>query len=318
MWVLPRDRHIIGGVVVVDFYVVEGATAHVNVDLRVVEEDLDDIASAPLCSNDEGRDLFEELHYRVRDRPSVLPDVDIVRVCALHLQHLAHLHNVVVCCVVQDLRHGTHGVVGARGDRHLGVSRDRSPFLHRYRPEGLDEPSVLLVSHLGDDVGEVSDIVVPCLLEVPHGPLDESLALLLIQEGPFDDQAIQGICHHLLGSGHPQRLIKVGARHVSYNHLHPLPRLRLQANDDKEHHPIHLPDEHARVVNLQERALRDELMVVEKQLIAGELTVGIVRRGGNYERRAIHLAIYRRALRERACRLWPLVCLNLSTALVGH
>mmetsp|Transcript_16954 Transcript_16954/g.49651 ORF Transcript_16954/g.49651 Transcript_16954/m.49651 type:complete len:357 (-) Transcript_16954:1850-2920(-) len=65
MGVLLRYCHIVCGVVVVDFHVIERTTAKVHIQLRVVEEHFDDFTGTMLRSHHQRRDLLKKLEPRV-------------------------------------------------------------------------------------------------------------------------------------------------------------------------------------------------------------------------------------------------------------
>mmetsp|Transcript_99382 Transcript_99382/g.212906 ORF Transcript_99382/g.212906 Transcript_99382/m.212906 type:complete len:224 (-) Transcript_99382:497-1168(-) len=61
--VLLRYCHIVGCVIVVDLHVIERATTEVHVDLRMVEEHLDDLTRAALRSNNQRGDLLVKFDH---------------------------------------------------------------------------------------------------------------------------------------------------------------------------------------------------------------------------------------------------------------
>mmetsp|Transcript_48677 Transcript_48677/g.156349 ORF Transcript_48677/g.156349 Transcript_48677/m.156349 type:complete len:352 (+) Transcript_48677:554-1609(+) len=89
-------RHVVSSVVAVHLEVIEGAATEVHVDLRVVEQHLDDVAGAVLGGDHQRGDLLEEDQGRVGDRPRVLAHVDVVGVGAPDFQNLPNLHHVVL------------------------------------------------------------------------------------------------------------------------------------------------------------------------------------------------------------------------------
>mmetsp|Transcript_39602 Transcript_39602/g.91925 ORF Transcript_39602/g.91925 Transcript_39602/m.91925 type:complete len:200 (-) Transcript_39602:1778-2377(-) len=197
MRVFLGDRHVVGRVVVVDLHVAERATTHVHVYLRMIEEHLDHFAGPMLGSDDQRCDLLEELEARVRYCPRVPPNVDVVGIGTLDFQHLSDLEDVVLGCVIEDLGHLAHGVVRASGDGLRQCGGNGLPLTQADPPEGLDNLAVLVVGRLSNHVGQVSELEVPCLLEVSDGPLDQRLLLLLLDEDPVVHDAVEGVGHHL-------------------------------------------------------------------------------------------------------------------------